>query len=201
MKNHVQNCRPTILSKPAQPATDMTRINQNARQKYANISCLEKTGAAMLHLMSPGHNHLGDVEMPTVYVSANFSLKVDLSDVEEDDYILTEWNNTELAKERAEYGRSNLHFSLDYRNPADDSLLIIMPTIDELYSGAFTLKRQGRIFFFDCDAKFKSNVHKLVKAAVDGGASFRIDSIAVNGAAFPIQASLDEKVIVSSKKL
>ncbi len=79
--------------------------------------------------------------------------------------------------------------------------MMIMPTIGELYSGTFSCERQESVFLFHCDAKFKSSAHKLVKAAVDAGASFRVEAIAVNGAAFPIQDSLEAVVNISSKKL
>ena len=139
--------------------------------------------------------------MPTVYVAAKFSLKVDLSSIEGGDYFLGEWTNNKLAKSREEYGQANLHFSLEHKNENEDFLHMITPTISELYEGIFNFEQHESIFVFHCDAKFKSSAHKFVKAAVDAGAIFRVEAIAVNGAAVSMQNSLEATVNISNKKL
>lgn len=140
--------------------------------------------------------------MPTVYVRAKFSLKVQLSPEGGDDYLIKEWNNVELATQRSQYNNSNLFFTIEAINPNDPTAPIwIQPEQEDLYFGEFVCKKNEQIFEFECDGKFKSSGNKSVKAAVDAGVVFRLTTILINGAGYSLPLPVGADIEVSSKKL
>ena len=140
--------------------------------------------------------------MPSVYVHAKFSLLVDLSLDGGNDYLLKEWNNVELAKQRSQYENSNLFFTIEATNRDDPTMPFwIQPECEDLYFGTFNFKQTGHIFEFVCDGKFKSSAHKSIKTAVDSGAIFCLTTVLINGAGYIFPTSVDSVIEVSSKKL
>jgi hypothetical protein len=140
--------------------------------------------------------------MPVVYVSAAFNITVDLATIEGAEYLLEQWTDDSIAAQRAEYGNSNLFFSIEADNAEDpDATFLINPEKEQLYAGDFTMNRLNKTFTFNCHGQFKANAHKLVKAAVDRGVPFRLSAVMINGAAYPIEEASTARIQVSSKKL
>jgi hypothetical protein len=136
--------------------------------------------------------------MPTVYVSANFETSVELT--ADDDFILGEWTNKKLAKERKEYDKPNKGLWLQITNPEDEVDVYPIPVNEgDIYDGALEVTQSGKKFTFSFNGKAKVSIHKTTKEKLDLGLIPRVNGLMINGQSYgvdlPIQAVIQAKKI------
>lgn len=138
--------------------------------------------------------------MPTAYVFADFDFEVDLSDDELNDQFET-WTDKALAETRTQYKKSNLGFWLQAPNDNDPISPFAIPAHkDNLIDGDYIASNNKKLFRFLCRGKFKVNITKETKSAIDAGLEFRLIEVSINGSSHNVEDKHANKIIVSLNK-
>jgi len=138
--------------------------------------------------------------MPFVFVSGNLDLSVSLT--KDDDFLIKEWKDKKLAKQRAEYEKPNLGLWLELENSKDPSTPLPIPIYElDIYEGEFIATQSGNEFNFKFNGKAKVTVHKSTKDHLDNGALAKLHSVSINGASYNFEEPKSVDFQISSKKI
>jgi hypothetical protein len=138
--------------------------------------------------------------MPFVFVSGNLELTVTLT--KDDDFLLKEWKDKKLAKQRAEYEKPNLGLWLELENLKNTSTSLPIPIYElDIYEGEFIATQSGNEFNFKFNGKAKASVHKSTKEQTDTGALAKLHSVSINGASYNFDEPKSVDLQISSKKI
>jgi hypothetical protein len=139
--------------------------------------------------------------MPNIYSKISLHAQITLGD--DDDFVFSQWTDNDLMLSRLEYGRPEFSVVFRINNPEEEiSPGLISINNTDVYDGTFDVKKDGRTFLFNIEAKCKSNIHKGSKEIMEKGNKPTIDYVCINGQSRSLDdQNIKVEVTFSAKKI